>query len=387
MEGRITEYIQKNKVSFAHVITVAGYFAKNIVEFVQNNPTDLSAKEHIFIIDESETTKQLEVYPNVFIVKNLKENEHIILEQLANKIDNIILHFLDFEVIKKISNQTAKKIIWRTWGNDLTYSVSYFPTFKLKVKALYKKLIWNTKGKALAKKFKAIAISASECDRLELKRQKINNTIFRLPYPTKYWEEDFARILESDNNSFIKKDGEIWIMVGHSANSALNHIKILNLLLGLKEENVRLIMPMSYGRNEYREKVRSVANNIFGEKVIILEENLPYDEYVRLLNKIDFAFFDAEHQMGLGNIVDLLLLGKIVFLNKKGIVYKTLTDKGVRVYDCNQTKDISLKNLIELKEGHNSLSGVNYAKGLRNKQFVINDWVELLKYLKVENGR
>ena len=91
--------------------------------------------------------------------------------------------------------------------------------------------------------------------------------------------------------------------------------------------------------------------------------------------------------MGLGNIVDLLLLGKIIFLNKKGIVYKTLTDKGVSVYDCNQTKDISLENLIELKEEHNLLSGVNYAKGLRNKQFVINDWVELLKYLKVENGR
>lgn len=384
MEARIIQYLQTNDVHFAHVITVAGYFAKNIVEFVQNNAKDLQAEKHVFLIDESEISKELEQYPNVFCIKKLKMVEASILEELAKHVNNIILHFLDFEVISKISNQVAQKIIWRTWGNDLTYSISYYPTFKLKVKAVYKKLIWNTKGKALIKKFKAIAISASECDRLELKRQKIKNKIYRLPYPTQYWEEDFSALLKRESKVFQKKDDEFWIMIGHSANSALKHQKILRMIAGLRDENVRIIMPMSYGRKEYREKVRAEAYKLFGEKVCILDDNLPYDEYVCLLNKIDVAFFDAKHQMGLGNIVDLLLLGKVVFLNKKGIVYQTLTENNVKTYDCCRAKKCCLADLQQLKKEHDPTFGTCYARGLRSKQFVIADWVKLLNDFKSE---
>ena len=147
MDSRITNYLQKNKVTLAHVITVAGYFAKNIVEFIMQNPKELKAEKHIFIINESEVSKELEIYPNVFVVKNLNAIEHILLEELSQSVENILLHFLDFDVISKISTKTAQKIIWRTWGNDLSYTVSYYPTLKLKLKALYKKLIWNIKGK------------------------------------------------------------------------------------------------------------------------------------------------------------------------------------------------------------------------------------------------
>ena len=72
MEARIIQYLQTNDVHFAHVITVAGYFAKNIVEFVQNNAKDLQAEKHVFLIDESEISKELEQYPNVFCIKKLK---------------------------------------------------------------------------------------------------------------------------------------------------------------------------------------------------------------------------------------------------------------------------------------------------------------------------
>lgn len=384
MEERITEYLQKNDVTFAHVITVAGYFAKNIVEFVQQNAGELQAEKHLFIVNESEALKELEAYPNVFLIRNLKSFEAAVLEKLAQSVNNIVLHFLDFEVISKISNETARKIIWRTWGNDLTYSISYYPTFKLKLKAAYKKLIWNTKGKALVRNFKAIAISASECDRLELDRQNIKNTIYRLPYPTQYWEEDFAELLKVKSEVFEKREGEFWIMVGHSANSALNHKKILNMIAGLKEENIRIIMPMSYGRKEYRERVRIEARKLFGEKIWILDDNLPYDEYVRLLDNIDVAFFDAKHQMGLGNIVDLLLLGKTVFLNKRGIVYKTLTKKGVKPYACQLAKKCSLSDLQRLNKENDTTPGIRYARGLRSKQFVVADWVKLLNDFKDE---
>ena len=384
MKSRITDYLQNNNVDVAHVITVAGYFAKNIVQFVQENAEKLRAERHIFLIDESDATKELERYSNVFCIKNLKAREVGFLEELAQYLDNIILHFLDFEIISKISDEVAKKIIWRTWGNDLTYSIAYYPTFKLKLKAAYKKLVWVTKGKKLIGKFKAIAISASECDRLELDRQKIKNTIYRLSYPTQYWEEDFSKILESKSERFEKKDDEFWVMIGHSANSALNHKKILNRLSKLNEPNIRIIMPMSYGRNEYREEVRAEAQRLFGEKVCVLDDNLPYDEYVRLLDKIDVAFFDAKHQMGLGNIVDLLLLGKMVFLNKRGIVYKTLKSKKIKVYDCQHIQKYSFLGLRQLKKEHDASEGISYARGLRSKHFVVGDWVKLLEDLKRE---
>ncbi len=376
MEGKITEYLQKNDVVFAHVITVAGYFSKNIVNFVLENE-GLQPQKHIFIVTDSDDVEKMQS-ENVFYVKNLKGKEHVILRQIAPLTKYIVLHFLDFELIKNLSADVAKKIIWRTWGNDLSYKVSYVPTAKLKLKTLYKKFVWGTKGKKLARSFAAIAISASECDRLELKKQKIENEIYCLPYPTKYWQEDFENILQTESEVFQKADGEFWIMIGHSANSALKHEKILKSLSALKGENVRIIMPMTYGRVEYREQVRKTAKEIFGDKVHILDNNLPYEEYVRLLSKIDVAFFEAKHQMALGNIVDLLLLGKPVFLNDKGIVYKTLAAQGVKAYSCKDAKNCTFADLQNWKNGYDKAFGVEYAKRLRNKAFVIGAWEKLL---------
>ncbi len=378
MNDKIKEYLDKNSIQFAHVITVAGYFSNNIVEFVHKNDTQLNSKNHVFLIEESDSTKPLEKHENVFLVKGLKRRLKEYFELLSNNVDNIVVHFLDFDVISQITDKVAKKIIWRTWGNDLTYSVSYFPTLKLKLKALYKKLYWNTKGKALVKKFKSIGISASECDRIELKRQKINTPCFCLPYPTEYWQEDFERLLKEQDESFDKPNDEIWIMVGHSANSALNHVGILKKLAPLKDQKIRIVMPMSYGRKEYAKKVESFALKNFSDKVLILKENLPYKKYVQLLSKIDFAIFDSKHQMGLGNIVDLLLLGRVVFLNQKGIVYKTLQDKKVNINSIKQLNNIDFNKLLEIKNHHQTQSGIEYAQRLRSKQFVISAWKNMM---------
>ena len=376
METKLTEYLQKNDVVFAHVITVAGYFSKNIVSFVLENEA-LQPGKHIFIVTDSDDTEKMQS-ENVFYIRNLKRKEQSVLDKIAPYTKYIVLHFMDFELIKTLKTDLAKKIIWRTWGNDLSYKVSYVPSIKLKLKMLYKKWIWNTKGRKLARNFAAIAISASECDRLELKRQKIQNVIYRLPYPTKYWQEDFEKILQTESGLFQKRDGELWVMIGHSANSALKHEKILKMLAKFRGENIRIVMPMSYGRMEYRERVRTTATALFGDKVSILDDNLPYEEYVRLLSKIDVAFFDSKHQMALGNIVDLLLLGKTVFLNEKGIVYKTLAKQGVDAYACADAKKYTFADLQKICREHDPSKGVAYAKGLRNKQFVVSDWEKLL---------
>ena len=104
----------------------------------------------------------------------------------------------------------------------------------------------------------------------------------------------------------LERGEPIYVLIGHNGQEHLNHIETLRLLGKYKKENIKLILSLSYGgTNKYIEEVSKEAKRIFGDKVIILSDFIPKEEYFELMERIDIALFNTKRQSGLGNIYRL----------------------------------------------------------------------------------
>lgn len=379
MNSRISQYLVDHKVKYAHFFTIVGIFSTSIVEFINNTPEVFRLDENIIIMEETEESRSLLRYENVFLVSNLSEKEIEYMKVVASSVNYIFVHFLNLETAVHMTKAVAEKVLWRTWGNDLSRTLSYYPTFKLKIKALRSIFRWRFIAKKTVKSFRAIGISASECDRIELRRQNIQIPIFPMPYPNDNIDFSLEDVVSAPFDKFNKHDSVV-VMIGHSANSSLHHIRYMRKLGHLKNKNITILMPMVYGRTDYREKVEQYARRHWGERAVIWNERVSYFEYLQLLNQVDLAIFDSSQQMALGNIVSLLSLGKTVVLNEKGTVYKTLREKNIELHTTKELNGISYYTLKGwLSEDHSK--GMQYGKTVNDRQYAIEAWKRILDEL------
>ena len=124
-----------------------------------------------------------------------------------------------------------------------------------------------------------------------------------------------------------EKKQEIDIQVGNSATETNNHINVLNKLEKYKNENIRIILPLSYGDKEYANEVSNFAKAKFGNKIIVLAEMMPIEEYVKLISKIDIGIFAMDRQQALGNIHMLATNGCKLFIKRGGQLDDYLKNK------------------------------------------------------------
>ena len=74
------------------------------------------------------------------------------------------------------------------------------------------------------------------------------------------------------------------ILVAHSAHPGNCHIESFHMLEHLKNEDIEIICPLSYGIPEYRDKVIAEGRRIFGEKFRPLTEFMQKEDYIQLVN-------------------------------------------------------------------------------------------------------
>jgi hypothetical protein len=129
------------------------------------------------------------------------------------------------------------------------------------------------------------------------------------------------------------------ILIGNSGNEVNNHAEILEMLNFLKDSNVRIICPLSYGgNNEYTNSVLTAGQKIFGDKFEPLMSFLGTDDYLSLLSGTDIAVMNHGRQQGLGNILPLMYFGKKVYLRSETTTYKFLKDLGCVIFDIESVR-------------------------------------------------
>jgi hypothetical protein len=152
---------------------------------------------------------------------------------------------------------------------------------------------------------------------------------------------DFANSIRGERSIANKY---VNILIGNSGTAMNNHADCLNVLKKYRDENIKILLPLSYGNKEYIKFVKQEAEKIFFQKTRPIEAFLARADYVHLLNSVDIAIMYHNRSQAFGNMITLLSLGKKLYLKKQNPLWKLFQKTGILVFDACKIKDISFKD-------------------------------------------
>jgi dTDP-N-acetylfucosamine:lipid II N-acetylfucosaminyltransferase len=299
-------------------------------------------KKHFYIIKGGYSTEKMPIplKENILLLRSKRDlflNLFNILNLLKNS-EKIVLHGLfdySFILLLSIYRKILDKCYWIAWGGDLYH-------YKLRKKNL-KSEFFESRRRIIIKNIGHIVTGTKGDYLLAVKwynAKGIHHKCFN--YPSNVF---------SVNEIKAKNDNTINILVGNSADPSNNHFEIFDKLRPFKKNNIRIVVPLSYGSNRvYAEQVVSEGQKQFGNSFEALLKFLPPESYIELLGNIDIAIFNHKRQQGLGNLIQLIGLGKKVYLDKTSTLNGVFEEYGMIVYDVGKIdmnlieKDIALNN-------------------------------------------
>jgi len=221
------------------------------------------------------------------------------------KADRVHLHglfSLKMVVLLALRTDLAAKCNWFIWGDDLY-------TMIRKKSNLAGKLHIATRKRAV-RNFYSVATNVSGDWKL---LEKTLNKKVRF-FPLGFTAGALGNVAVSTGQ---KAPGEpVNILLGNSATPTNCHIDALEKLAHLKDSNIRIYTPLSYGSDAYADMITQKGKEIFGDKFIPMRDFMPAEEYFKLLGSIDAAVMAHDRQQAMGNIVPLLYAGKRVYLRR-----------------------------------------------------------------------
>ena len=137
-------------------------------------------------------------------------------------------------------------------------------------------------------------------------------------------------------NTPLKQDRKKTFLIGNSADPSNNHLEIISKLSPLKDQDIRIICPLSYGDMSYAQEIAKAGHDIFGGKFEPLLKLLSLDEYLKVLADVDIAIFAHQRQQAMGNTITLLGMGKMVYIRKDTSTWDFLKSINISVedFDC-----------------------------------------------------
>ncbi len=336
-----------------------GLIMNKFVEFMEEN---FDNKKHIYFL----TGQNVNGNKNVIDIKNKFDfiKKIFYLNFQLYKTKKIIIHSFDqtyMFFILLFQPWLIKKVYWVIWGWDL-YSYEY-PVLDLKTKIIQKvkKIIFPKirhfvtyiEGDyELAKKWYNIkSINYYEC----------------IMYPSNFYKDNY-NIIQIDDKKDLHKD-TLNIQIGNSASESNNHLYIFQKLKYFADENIKIFIPLSYGKNDNLNEIIKQGKNIFCDKITFLNDILSFDEYIKFQSSIDIAVFAHKQQEAMGNIISLLGLGKKVYIRNDITPFKFFNDMGVKVFDVENIElelleqEIKKMNQQKIRE---YFSKENYLNQLKN---------------------
>ena len=359
------------KVKYIHLIWHNELkFNTRLVEMFADSANGFCSSEHLFVTPHVQVYEALKNHENVIFDSTFgTKKSAAYINRYAPECDWLFVHFMcsPWEFLK-VKRAYLHKIVHRTWGGDLSY--------KQILKKSIKKFANPFINKLFARRMRHIRLIgiANTVDALNVKEKIGDVPTHIMPYPVR----DGDQLLSGALPSRRADDGNLNIMVGHSGLPYNNHKAILDALYRFHEEKIQIYVMVSYGRPEYIDEIKTYGKRLYGEKITFVDEMLPYNEYVKLLNNMDIAFLDAKISYALGNISVLTFLGKKIFLNRDGILRRAFDLDGLP-YMC--TSDLETVSFEEFSRP------LDYSDELRAKlapapyEKKIQTWHEILNLL------
>lgn len=314
-------------------------------------------KNDKFKIDDNFNIISLNDEKDLFIKENRKllDNAEIIVISGVFWIQKHVLKF---------SKEIFKKMYLHFWGGD-------FYGYR-GIKLISKRQVDKQKMKLLIKRSAGI-INLIEGDYKELCKIFPNNKKhFVAPVPRDPKEKiDYSEYISKNRDS-------INIVVGNSATEENCQLEIFNMLEHLKNEDIHIYCPLSYGDADYGKLVIHEGKRIFGEKFTGITEFMKYEEYIKFLSKCSIGIYNNNRQQAMGNINTLLQMGKKIYIRDNTSMYNDYIKNDIIIYPIKDLDMIKYKDLFyfDIKYAYQ-----NNANMQKRKEKLDKSWKILLNEL------
>lgn len=299
-----------------------GVLDKFIAPFIEFLAAQHDFERHSFFFYGDEARFAVQRRANVFLPSGFRCHGVYLLALLkaAYKSKKIMVHGLfDIRLVIFLFLQPwlLKKCYWFIWGGDLYSFYLGKRTWRNRRNELFRRFVIRRMGHLvtyvsgdvdLARKLYGASGRFHEC----------------LMYP--------SNVCKHEGCSTARHEG-INILVGNSASPTNRHREIFEKLLQVRDQEMRVLAPLSYGDRVYAAEVVLLGRAWFGEKFLPLMDFMPLEQYLELLAEIDVVIFNHNRQQGMGNLISLLGYGKKVFMRNGTTAWDFFHSIGVTVYD------------------------------------------------------
>ncbi|MDK2828108.1 MAG: dTDP-N-acetylfucosamine:lipid N-acetylfucosaminyltransferase [Clostridium butyricum] len=331
-------------------------FSVPYIEFINEN---FDVKEHLFMILGSnkwikkinrDNVKFIEKVQYIELIKELYNSDKIIIHALMSPVIVLILFFQPW---------LLKKCYWVIWGSDLYYYKFREKNFKTNIYEILRRvvirnmngLITQIKGDfELAKKWYGAK----------------GKYYYTFMYPSNLYKD-------YDISKIKKENGKIYIQIGNSSDPSNNHLEVFYKLEKYKDERIEIICPLSYGNIKYRDMIIEKGTKIFGTKFKPIIDFMPFEQYLRVLAKIDIAIFNHKRQQAMGNIITLLGLGKKVYIREDITTWPFCKELGLKVFSLGENFNDLFKEMSDIEKEKN----INIIKKQFNEEKLKKDWEKI----------
>lgn len=224
-----------------------------------------------------------------------------------------------------------KKSYWVIWGGDLYCFKSQLKTKYWCIKEFIRRPVLKNIPNAVTNTDGDIALLKKWYKNSHVKYHKC------LVYPSNIFSEKLPNIYDYTN-----KKRKLNLLVGNSGIVTNNHKDIFDWLKAEGPYEFDIYCPLSYGQKDYIEEVIKLGESYFDKKFYFNKNLISFKEYIEFLSTIDICVFNHERQQGFGNCIQLLALGKTVFMNSRSPLFHELTRSGLKL---KKTKEDAIEEL------------------------------------------
>lgn len=276
-----------------------------------------------------------------------------------NDYDVIVLHGLRTEAFELLNMLPHRiKVVWFAWGYDL-YSIptKKHPFIKIPLyRPLTKRAIrndlrgylaeWHVELNYLRDK-RSIEKAISRVDYFSGVIPQEYEMMKRNPFfKAKRLDFHYFNLNDEVSEANLRNPSPMGnnILVGNSGDPTNNHLDVFQYLKGIENLDKKIYVPLSYGGTEkYREKVKSVGKEYWGDCFVPLETFLPYEEYCKIISSCGNVIMFHERQQAMSNIRQELWYGCKVFMSSSGLAYRFYNDLGLQVFSVQH--DLNAKRI------------------------------------------
>lgn len=250
----------------------------------------------------------------------------------------------------------SNRISWHVWGGDL-YEDS---------RQMLHKMFYLLRRQSYGKISHVFATRGD----LKFYHQYYPSTPSSLLYfPTRLAHTNIKHSLKNITNIH---NGYITLLIGNSGDPSNRHIQAIHKIYRQFGSKVNVIIPMGYPCNNhvYINKVLMQGNYYFSSKrVNLLNKNIEFNNYLKLLSQCDIGYFLFQRQQGIGTLSLLIQLRLPFVISRHNTFSKDLVEQGIPVLYDDEIINYSTIQIIREKMLSLNLKNINFFY-----PNIINNW-------------